>query len=181
MLLGQAILVAPVVSQGELDRAVYLPKGQRWASFWTGKVHEGGATISVPAPLGTPNFFLREGYGFPVNLAEQTFANPSDRRGFYLFPSSSSGELSISCVEDDGYTEAWRDGKQGRWEVRVNVVDQIARVDIGFGGDQEYFSDQLELRFPAAASYEYRFSNASQLKQWIDSGWVCFLLTINKG
>jgi alpha-glucosidase len=60
-LYGADLLVAPVWQAGETNRTVYLPKGARWVHVWSGNVHEGGVDVTVPAPLGQPALFYREG------------------------------------------------------------------------------------------------------------------------
>ena len=58
-LLGGALLVAPVVVEGAVSRSVYLPPG-RWFDVWTGLGYDGGTTITVAAPLGSPPVFSRD-------------------------------------------------------------------------------------------------------------------------
>ncbi len=64
-LLGDALLVAPVLERGVKERNVLLPPG-RWIDWWTGQIHEGGKMITTPAPLGTLPLFLREGEIVPL-------------------------------------------------------------------------------------------------------------------
>lgn len=59
-MLGDALLVAPVVERGATERAVYLPAGATWFHVWTGEPHEGGQTVTVDAPLGEPPVFHRD-------------------------------------------------------------------------------------------------------------------------
>ena len=60
-MLGDAVLVAPVVEPGVTEREVRLPAGTTWRNGWTGETLAGGRTVTVPAPLDQPPFFLREG------------------------------------------------------------------------------------------------------------------------
>ena len=57
--LGDELLVAPVVRQGEEERTLYLPEGE-WIHLWSGKACRRGET-SVKAPLGYPPVFYRSG------------------------------------------------------------------------------------------------------------------------
>jgi alpha-glucosidase (family GH31 glycosyl hydrolase) len=59
-LLGDDVLVAPVLEPGQTERQVYLPAGQ-WQDYWTGEMHEGPGRVTVPAPLHQIPLFLREG------------------------------------------------------------------------------------------------------------------------
>ncbi len=59
---GPGILVAPVLHSGQRARTVYLPAGEVWTDYWTGKTYEGGKQIEVEAPLSVIPFFIRKGY-----------------------------------------------------------------------------------------------------------------------
>lgn len=49
-LLGDDLLVAPVLTAGAATWDVYLPEGS-WVDVWTGAVVEGGRTVTRPAPI----------------------------------------------------------------------------------------------------------------------------------
>jgi alpha-glucosidase (family GH31 glycosyl hydrolase) len=58
-LLGERILVAPVLKQGIVTRDIYLPEGT-WNDFWSGTLYEGGITLkNYPAPLETLPIFIK--------------------------------------------------------------------------------------------------------------------------
>ena len=56
---GPDILVAPVLYEGVRERAVYLPEGT-WTNINDGTVHEGGRTITAPAPYDAIPVFTRK-------------------------------------------------------------------------------------------------------------------------
>jgi alpha-D-xyloside xylohydrolase len=59
-LLGDEILVAPVIWPGRTDRPVYLPT-DGWRDYWTGEVYIGPDWVMVAAPLHHVPVFIREG------------------------------------------------------------------------------------------------------------------------
>ncbi|MCB9594209.1 MAG: hypothetical protein H6719_15865 [Sandaracinaceae bacterium] len=59
-LLGDSLLVAPVVHEGATSRSVYFPEGAAWFHVWTGDRYEGGTTMDVAAPIGSPPVFHRD-------------------------------------------------------------------------------------------------------------------------
>ncbi len=63
-LLGNNLLVAPVISPGAVARRVYLPMGC-WRSAATGAVVRGPVTRTVSAPLGVLPYFVRCGTRAP--------------------------------------------------------------------------------------------------------------------
>ncbi|MGJ4748269.1 alpha-glucosidase [Leptospira sp. SA-E8] len=58
-LLGEDLLVIPVLEKGEDTVKGYLPKGE-WEHVWTGKTFQGGVWIETSAPLGSPAIFLKK-------------------------------------------------------------------------------------------------------------------------
>lgn len=66
-LLGPDLLVAPVTTAGATTREVYVPAGARWTCAWTGADFEGGARVTVGAPLERIPLFLRDGTRLPVS------------------------------------------------------------------------------------------------------------------
>ena len=59
-MLGEDVLVIPVVEKGASKVEGYFPKGS-WKHIITGETVEGGKNIKVTAPLGTPAAFVRVG------------------------------------------------------------------------------------------------------------------------
>lgn len=57
-MLGENILVAPVLQKGAAARTVYLPKG-KW-KYADGTVYDGGQKVTVPAPLEVLPYFTLE-------------------------------------------------------------------------------------------------------------------------
>jgi len=60
-LLGRSLMVCPVYEKGATTREVYLPAGDAWIDYWTGKRYEGGQTITADAPLEIIPLFVRAG------------------------------------------------------------------------------------------------------------------------
>ncbi len=58
---GPDILVAPILYAGQLSRSVYLPKGETWVGYESGKEYEGGQSVEADAPLDTIPVFVRKG------------------------------------------------------------------------------------------------------------------------
>jgi alpha-glucosidase len=64
-MLGDVLLVAPVLEAGAVRRSVYLPEGQ-WYDYWTNELYEGGRVINAPAPLERLPLFVRAGAVLPL-------------------------------------------------------------------------------------------------------------------
>jgi alpha-glucosidase (family GH31 glycosyl hydrolase) len=63
-LVGDKLLVAPVVHEAKRDRAIYLPPGT-WRDYWSGEMFEGPAVLEkYPAPLDILPIFAGQGEQF---------------------------------------------------------------------------------------------------------------------
>jgi alpha-glucosidase len=63
-LFGRDLLVAPVHRDGAREWRAYLPAGARWRHVWSGAEYDGGAHVTVAAPIGAPPVFARAGSQF---------------------------------------------------------------------------------------------------------------------
>jgi sulfoquinovosidase len=69
-LYGPDLLVAPVQRPGVTDWSVHFPAGADWTHVWSGATHRGGTRVTVPAPIGEPPVFYREGSDWTVLFKE---------------------------------------------------------------------------------------------------------------
>jgi alpha-glucosidase len=78
-MLGNVLLVAPVVAEGDTTRSVYLPQGpDAWFDFYTGERFEAGAWHTVAAPLAKLPLFARSGAAIPLAEREHGIARHDD-------------------------------------------------------------------------------------------------------
>ncbi|WP_156114972.1 alpha-glucosidase [Pseudomonas sp. ML96] len=70
-MLGDQLLVAPVLEPGVSELEVLLPAGN-WVHLWSGKVFQvrAGEPVMVPAPIGQPAVFYPEGAAMAASLAK---------------------------------------------------------------------------------------------------------------
>jgi alpha-glucosidase len=79
-MLGDAMLIAPVVEEGARTRTLYLPKldGEgKWFDFFTRESFEGGHTRTIPAALEKLPIFVRSGAEIPTAQVS-SHTRPSD-------------------------------------------------------------------------------------------------------
>ncbi|MBQ1090780.1 TIM-barrel domain-containing protein [Streptomyces sp. B93] len=115
-LLGDGLLVAPVLDPGSDRRAVRLPRG-RWYDTVTEQVYEGPARVVVEAPLSRVPVLARAGSVVPVRgtdggLELEVWAPAPGRTG---------GGLVVADA-GDGWDEPELERYVARWEGRRVVV-----------------------------------------------------------
>ncbi|MFF8954967.1 glycoside hydrolase family 31 protein [Streptomyces sp. NPDC014894] len=115
-LLGDALLVAPVLEEGVERRPVRLPKG-RWYDRATGRVYDGPGRVVLDAPLSRAPVLARGGSVIPVRGADggvelEVWAPAAGRRGGGV------------VVPDPG--DGWEEAEVERYTTRL--VDGRVRV-----------------------------------------------------
>lgn len=130
-LLGDALLVAPVLEPGVRRRAVRLPRG-RWYDTATGRAYEGPGQVLVDAPLSGVPVLARAGAVVPVRGADgepelEVWAPAPGRTGGGLVVRDPGDGWAEAEVEryvtrwEGGRVVVERDGGEGRGGCRVRV------------------------------------------------------------
>lgn len=68
--LGDALLVCPIVQQGERSRTISLPQGY-WYNFWNDSMMEGGKMIELDSPLEQIPLLVKAGGILPIEEGQQ--------------------------------------------------------------------------------------------------------------
>ncbi|MFD1431133.1 glycoside hydrolase family 31 protein [Lacticaseibacillus yichunensis] len=115
-LVGESLLVAPVVEQGATQRLVYLPTGD-WIDFWTGKTVAGGQSIVVDAPLDHLPLFVKAGSLLPWRpLTQSVDVATETTLTFRCY-----GKAGVyTHYQDDGEDLAYQNGAYNLYEVRFD-------------------------------------------------------------
>ncbi|WP_128378492.1 glycoside hydrolase family 31 protein [Streptomyces cavernae] len=119
-LLGDALLVAPVLGPGADRRAVQLPRG-RWYDTVTEQVYDGPGQVLVDAPLSRIPVLARAGAVLPVRGADDGLELEAwaPRRG-------RSGGGLLMPDKGDGWDEPEVERYVSRWEGRQVIVEREA-------------------------------------------------------
>ncbi|GGY11587.1 glycoside hydrolase family 31 protein [Streptomyces djakartensis] len=118
-LLGDSLLVAPVLGPGADRRAVQLPRG-RWYDTVTERAYEGPAQVLVDAPLSRVPVFARAGAVIPVR-------GQDDRLELEVWapaPGRAGGGLVVPPDGDEAGEEPEIERYTARWTGSRVVVDR---------------------------------------------------------
>ncbi|HEX8069153.1 MAG TPA: TIM-barrel domain-containing protein [Pyrinomonadaceae bacterium] len=108
-LVGDDLLVAPVLEPGATARPVYFPRGDAWLDWWTGARYEGGTATLVPAPLERLPLFVRVGAVVPVQPVVQHTGEMA-RAPFGLVVATGAQAAAGRFYEDAGEGYDYRRG-----------------------------------------------------------------------
>jgi len=111
-LLGQGLLVAPVLDQGVTARVVYLPRHPHgWYDFHSGQWFAGGQEITTEAPLGRIPLFAAGGSMIALSDKLDAIGPRQDTvRTLRVFPHRQADVSSAELYDDDGVTPGWDSG-----------------------------------------------------------------------
>jgi alpha-glucosidase len=129
-MIGDDLLVAPIVKPDITGRQVYLPKGG-WYDYWTNKRYSGGTMIRVEAPLENVPIFVRAGAIIPLGpQINYVGEKPSDPITFSIYPDD-NGSASTTLYEDDGLSPAYQHGAFRRTSVKASRATNGYVVSVG--------------------------------------------------
>jgi alpha-glucosidase len=144
-MIGDDLLVAPIVKPDVTSRLVYLPKGT-WYDFWTNKKYSGGTMIRADAPLETVPMFVRGGAIIPMAPdMKYVGERPADPITFAIYPDE-KGVASTTLYEDDGTSPAYKQGVFRRTKIDIRRTAAGYRVSIG-GPQGSYNPGARRFRF----------------------------------
>ena len=147
-MIGDDLLVAPILNASHTRRLVYLPAGV-WYDYWTNKQHQGGRMINVDAPLDTVPMFVRGGaiipYGRDMNYVGE---KPRDLVNFMVYADAKGGANGV-LYDDDGVSPAYKRGAYRRSRIAVSKVASSYRVMIS-AADGSYDTGRRNFTFTIA-------------------------------
>lgn len=122
-LVGDHLLVAPVVTRGQREREVVFPAG-RWFGWWDGAEHDG--TETVAAPLETLPLFVRAGGIVPMLRADIDTLSPTTLPDVESY-ADDPGALTVVVAPNDSSSTEYTvfDGTKitSRVEQGAHIVD----------------------------------------------------------
>lgn len=114
-MLGENMLVAPVLYEGERSKTVYLPKGI-WFNYFTMEKLQGGKWYKLPCELDEILVFVKEGSIIPTY--NKKFRNVKERPNNILLKVFGENAKGFH-YNDDGHTMEYLDGKYTYMDIEV--------------------------------------------------------------
>lgn len=179
---GDELLVAPILSEGQAHRSIYLPHGQ-WIDYFRGQRYEGGKFITYsvdPETWSDIPLFIREGAILPTEDVQQYVGeHPVTRVYLDVFPAKT--ETPFTYYDDDGITYDYEKGAfyQQRLVASDNGTTIHFDVDVPTGAytpalrEYEIRLHGIKAHAVAIDSAESeRFADLTQLESGAAEGWT---------
>jgi alpha-D-xyloside xylohydrolase len=137
---GPSILVNPVTEYKARSREVYLPSGNGWYDFYSGKYFEGGQTIMAEAQLDKLPLFVKAGSILPVGPELQyTSEKYADPITLYVY---TGRDATFDLYEDDGLTYGYEKDEYTIIPLRYDHASQSLTI----GNRKGSFENMLDRR-----------------------------------
>jgi alpha-glucosidase len=121
-LVGESILVAPVLEQGETRKLVYLPEGI-WYDYWTGERISGKQYILREAPLDVCPIYIKAGSVIPTyDVVQYVGEKPYDSLTLLVTPEAGACEH----FRDNGEDYAYREGTYNLYRFTTDGTGNIS-------------------------------------------------------
>lgn len=135
---GTNLLVAPVLSDTEKTKKLYLPEG-RWLGWWDNRVYQGKQWITVDAPISQIPLFMKEGGVIPLWEVQQYVGEKQIKEvELRIFPGPSSRYI---FYEDDGASYEY---KKGTFSLtRIEVTKGSRETSINFSSPHAKYESPI--------------------------------------
>ena len=137
-MLGESLMIAPVVEQGATQKLVYLPEGT-WYDYWTREKLEGGRYIIREAGLDVCPVYVKAGSIIPMYPPRHTTMGEKDSQLILnLFPGEE--ESRYIHYQDNGEDFAYQDGQYNMYCFTMNpeTEDKVKVELLHHGYDRVY-------------------------------------------
>ena len=130
-LLGDRMLVAPVIVDKAREREVYFPPGD-WLDFWTGERYTGPGRVVVPAPLEHLPLFVKSGSIVPMFNSQIDTLVKEDREDLNGWDDANKSMKIVFFGEGEDVFDLWdKTSISCRREIggyeKCHVVDTLER------------------------------------------------------
>ncbi|PLR78908.1 alpha-glucosidase [Bacillus sp. V3-13] len=125
-MVGDNVIVAPIMQPGTEHRAVYLPEGS-WIDYWTGEEWAGGQHHLIKAGLDVLPIFIKKGSLVVQGNRKQSTKIKDEKVTVHLYYGDNT-DYSFKLYEDDGISFDYEHGKCLTKE--MNVACQNGKVEL---------------------------------------------------
>ncbi|AQW24623.1 DUF4968 domain-containing protein [Clostridium perfringens] len=135
-MLGENMIVAPVLYEGERSKTLYLPKGS-WFNYFTMEKLQGGKWYKLPCELDEILVFVKEGAIIPTY--NKKFRNVKERPNNILLKVFGENAKGFH-YNDDGHSMEYLEGKYTYMDIKVvDGKEELKLINNGYSIEEIEF------------------------------------------
>ncbi|ASK62661.1 alpha-glucosidase [Virgibacillus phasianinus] len=163
-MIGDNVIIAPILAPSVTDRAVYLPAGE-WVDFSDGTVYDGKRTHLIHAELKELPIFVKKG----TALMQTKWISNTDKAPenvcMDVYAGTNEEKYIMNFYDDDGETFAYNDGRylQLKLEV-VSKKDAVSITVLNKAGDFKPAYSTIEVRVHGLAEDQKTVINGEDVR-----------------
>ncbi|MCC8146697.1 MAG: DUF5110 domain-containing protein [Bacteroidales bacterium] len=147
---GDLLIGAPITNAGTgenkvASQEIWLPAGETWYNFFTGKANRGGQKITESCDLNTFPLYIKGGYPFPMQpYTQRMTSTPLNELIIRCYPGEEGKTNTYTLYEDDGLTRDYEKGEQAF--TRMEYKKENGRTEITIYPTEGTYKGQVSKR-----------------------------------
>ncbi|MRH44197.1 DUF4968 domain-containing protein [Aquibacillus halophilus] len=128
-MIGDNVIVAPVMSPGITDRAVYLPSGD-WVDYVSGEAYSGNKVHLIHAELDQLPIFIKQGSAIVQGNLVSSMEYKQTKITIHIYPSDKETQYTFTYYDDDGETFAYQNDQFIELGIEINCSEESIELDV---------------------------------------------------
>ncbi len=126
-MIGENLLVAPVVNSTESTKRLYLPEG-KWYDWMNNKIVTGGEWKIFESPINKIPLYIKEGGMIPMQEVQNYIGEKkTEQLELVVFPSQKS---EYTLYEDDGLSYKYETGKYSLTKFSLDKDGKVTKLQV---------------------------------------------------
>lgn len=128
-MIGDNVMIAPIMSPEVTDRAVYFPEGQ-WIDYFSGETYEGKQVHLIYAELEKLPLFIRRGTIIANGKTKQSAKQEDDQLIFHVY-AYNQGSYDFTFYDDDGETFSYQN--DDFFKLPIVISSETSKIELELG------------------------------------------------
>ncbi|WP_181349168.1 glycoside hydrolase family 31 protein [Thalassobacillus sp. CUG 92003] len=143
-MIGDNVIIAPILMPEVSERAVYLPEGQ-WVDYFSGEVYEGGKSHLIYATIDQLPLFIRQGSAIVLGNTGASMESSQNELTLHVYADEKSS-YQVYMYDDDGETFQYEQGVYKEIKIDMKCLNNAVHLDVVHSqGDYVPPYDKLEV------------------------------------
>ena len=128
-MIGDNVIIAPILAPSVTDRAVYLPEGM-WVEYSTGEVYEGNRAHLIHAELDELPIFVKKGTAIMQTEWTSNLNKEFKQMTLNVYAGENDDNYHFTFYDDDGETFNYKDGKYFKLQLEIKSSSDSIEINV---------------------------------------------------